>query len=458
MLQGEMWIKRLGVEAAVELETSLALWQAFVHQVELRLSDGQVLNLEGLGRWFLNQREEFVALNAGLSYLVPPMMRLDIVPSSPTVLGLALEGLAPSLCYSTQVQEQATLRWLRAIPTLTISLLEAGHQVLWQGLGQWQIEGTTLSFTLDEELATRLNKPFEVFRIEPLRDLSPYQGLEHREVDIATIKAPQVLRLDIQQAPNKELDQPSVEGEVPIPLPSVEVEVQGDEPINVAEDQPIVVQDKALVQNSKDGRTAVLIILIIVATIAVALSMLWCARDRQVDTPRVVGGHTAVAHEKPSVDKQTTIPIDTQRRADTITEPKSTNERRREDSTHKASCVESNPRATPAKAREDKEEVQGTRHKPKATTGVATKSREDKRELAESIELQADQSLALIAERKYGHRAFWVYIYEENRERIPDPHHIAIGTRLHLPPASKYGIDARNTKSLRQALLLSRSL
>lgn len=81
-----------------------------------------------------------------------------------------------------------------------------------------------------------------------------------------------------------------------------------------------------------------------------------------------------------------------------------------------------------------------------------------RRHQAEDIVLASGESLAGIAERKYGHRAFWVYIYEENRERIPNPHNVAVGTALHLPSASKYGIDPNNTKSLNQALLLSKSL
>ena len=78
--------------------------------------------------------------------------------------------------------------------------------------------------------------------------------------------------------------------------------------------------------------------------------------------------------------------------------------------------------------------------------------------IPEEIEIGADQSLAAIAKRKYGHRAFWVYIYEENRERIHNPHNIPIGTRLSLPPAKKYNIDPNNTKSVEQALILSKSI
>lgn len=76
----------------------------------------------------------------------------------------------------------------------------------------------------------------------------------------------------------------------------------------------------------------------------------------------------------------------------------------------------------------------------------------------EKITIQEGDKLADIAQRKYGHRAFWVYIYEENRELLPDPHHPTVGQKLTLPASKKYGIDPSNTKSVSRALVLQKSL
>ena len=61
------------------------------------------------------------------------------------------------------------------------------------------------------------------------------------------------------------------------------------------------------------------------------------------------------------------------------------------------------------------------------------------------------QFLTKIAAKHYGNADFWVYIYEENRSIIKNPNAIAPGTKVVIPPASKYGIDKNNPESLRAA-------
>lgn len=58
----------------------------------------------------------------------------------------------------------------------------------------------------------------------------------------------------------------------------------------------------------------------------------------------------------------------------------------------------------------------------------------------------------------YGHKAFWVYIYEENKSLIKDPNNVPIGTELIIPPASKYGIDANNPESVNKAKRMEEEL
>ena len=61
------------------------------------------------------------------------------------------------------------------------------------------------------------------------------------------------------------------------------------------------------------------------------------------------------------------------------------------------------------------------------------------------------QFLTKIAAKHYGNADFWVYIYVENRSIIKNPNTIAPGTKVVIPPASKYGIDKNNPESLRAA-------
>ncbi|MCL1938674.1 MAG: HU family DNA-binding protein [Candidatus Azobacteroides sp.] len=63
----------------------------------------------------------------------------------------------------------------------------------------------------------------------------------------------------------------------------------------------------------------------------------------------------------------------------------------------------------------------------------------------------AGERLTLIALKEYGHKSFWVYIYQENRDRIKNPDNVPVGTELIIPPASKYGIDKNSKESIQKA-------
>ena len=63
--------------------------------------------------------------------------------------------------------------------------------------------------------------------------------------------------------------------------------------------------------------------------------------------------------------------------------------------------------------------------------------------------------LTTLARNYFGHKAFWVYIYEENKDVIKNPNQVPIGTRLTIPSASKYDIDANNRTSVEKAKALA---
>lgn len=65
--------------------------------------------------------------------------------------------------------------------------------------------------------------------------------------------------------------------------------------------------------------------------------------------------------------------------------------------------------------------------------------------------ISAGHFLATMARKHYGSYVFWVYIYEENKDKISDPDNVATGTVLVIPDASKYGIDAGSAESVKKA-------
>lgn len=56
-----------------------------------------------------------------------------------------------------------------------------------------------------------------------------------------------------------------------------------------------------------------------------------------------------------------------------------------------------------------------------------------------------------MARKHYGSKVFWVYIYEENKSKIKNPNRVNVGTVVTIPPASKYGIDAKDPTSVAAA-------
>lgn len=63
--------------------------------------------------------------------------------------------------------------------------------------------------------------------------------------------------------------------------------------------------------------------------------------------------------------------------------------------------------------------------------------------------------LTRMAKKHYGSRDFWVYIYEENKDKLDNPNNITPGTIVVIPPVEKYGIDPNDPESVKQARIKS---
>ncbi len=59
--------------------------------------------------------------------------------------------------------------------------------------------------------------------------------------------------------------------------------------------------------------------------------------------------------------------------------------------------------------------------------------------------------LSNISRKFYGHYAFWVYIYLDNKDIITDPDNLPVGAELRIPAPEKYSIDKNNPESIKRA-------
>lgn len=75
----------------------------------------------------------------------------------------------------------------------------------------------------------------------------------------------------------------------------------------------------------------------------------------------------------------------------------------------------------------------------------------------DTIKIEYGDTMRKLGLKYYGNRSFWVYIYQENIDKIKDFNNVPIGTSLIIPAAEKYGIDANSEESLAKARELEES-
>lgn len=64
-------------------------------------------------------------------------------------------------------------------------------------------------------------------------------------------------------------------------------------------------------------------------------------------------------------------------------------------------------------------------------------------------------TLAKLSLKHYGNKAFWVYIYMENKDKITNPDKIPIGMEVSIPNKENYNIDAENQQWINEAKILA---
>ena len=70
------------------------------------------------------------------------------------------------------------------------------------------------------------------------------------------------------------------------------------------------------------------------------------------------------------------------------------------------------------------------------------------------VTIKAGDRLASFAKQYFGHKFFWVYIYDFNKDIIEDPNNIPIGTELRIPDPGLYEIDSTDRSSIDKAAAL----
>jgi nucleoid DNA-binding protein/nucleoid-associated protein YgaU len=74
--------------------------------------------------------------------------------------------------------------------------------------------------------------------------------------------------------------------------------------------------------------------------------------------------------------------------------------------------------------------------------------------ISATLVLKPGQRLTWISNEYYGHKAFWVYIYQANKDVIKNPNVIPVGATIRIPKADPSIIDAKNPALIAKAIAL----
>lgn len=445
MLQEELWYIRLAEQATLQPDTSLLLWRALVQQVEQRLLSGLSLTFPEIGEWRLEEHREYVArTEEGKQWLIPPRLTLGVRPvEERSVTSISIDLLRDALSEATQVSVGQVATWLCAIPQLWRTLSEEGNQVVWTGLGSFTpiLEDRELvgyRFLAAESLCASLNKPFSMFVPVELAASTSTADLElHEQVQLAELAETKPITIffarqqpHIEELPtsaSEESDVVAATSEsvaisqvevVPTLAPPSSEETPVDESpsIDIPEEVPSPEVPSVEEQDTRPRPLVwVLVALGIVATTVLFVYLLSIQPALELKP------------KAPAVEKQVEHKV-----------------------THPA-YIEA-PQA-PVVA----DTLQPAEPSTAPTVGTSA-SASSSAEAIERVRLRPGDRLSRLALKKYGHKAFWIYIYEENRAQLKNPDNIPVGAVITLPAASKYQINASDTNSVNKALVLQRSL
>ena len=96
---------------------------------------------------------------------------------------------------------------------------------------------------------------------------------------------------------------------------------------------------------------------------------------------------------------------------------------------------------------EEPAKTEPAKAKPAKHASLPTEAYHNGYEILTVEEMHQDSRLAWMSKRYYGEKKFWVYIYDANKEEIPNPCRIAVGTPIRVPKLTKAQMDTTLTET-----------
>ncbi|MGM9832432.1 MAG: hypothetical protein ACI31A_01925 [Candidatus Limisoma sp.] len=360
--------------------------------------------------------------------------------------------LVAMLANSTGTTEALCDSFLRELLALGVEKLTSGDDFAIKGLGTFRQVDGDVTFEIDINFADELNSAFDCFEPieldddfdeelfdeaeqepEPALPDEPVQptAVEEQEGELPPLPAdesetaePEEPQADELQSEEPETDEPEV---LPPPIPE-EDRLQPSEPPVVEPEEPTIAESTPVISDvpeddaygydddtkSSKPRWRLFVYGIVCGIVVAAIAFFALSYFGVLTT----GQEQNVADEMPAA----TVADDTVV-VDTIYPIKP----------HVVDTVSAEEVAA--------EKIDESEKEPEAKSEIKPIT----------CKVKASTTLCDLARQYYGDYHFWIYIYQENREKIKDPNNLQSGIVLVIPPAEKYGIDSSNQASIEKA-------
>lgn len=345
---------------------------------------------------------------------------------------LVLQDIVKALSHETDTSEALCQSFVKELFAIVAEQLMDGESVTLKGVGRFDVDGGEVRFVADPDTAAAINSAFDCFEAieladdfdgdepvaedvtpdaseeeaattadetagtEDVADESPADGVEPEE------KESQTDELEEREADSEE-NKEECTAETDADDETVTEETAEEETEETAEEAEETVEEEYddEPQPKRGGCRFAWGFLAGFVTAAVVAAVAWFCLFGVVKTPS----------SQPAVIA---------------------------DDTAKVAAADSDSTAAVEKPQEQSEEK------------TAEPEKESKK-AEQTFKVTNTAYLSNISRKFYGHYAFWVYIYLDNKDIITDPDNLPVGAELRIPAPEKYGIDKNNPESIKRA-------
>ena len=345
---------------------------------------------------------------------------------------LVLQDIVKALSHETDTSEALCQSFVKELFAIVAERLMDGESVTLKGVGRFDVNGGEVRFVADPDTAAAINSAFDCFEAIELAD--DFDGDEPVAEDVTSDAAEEEAATTVDETAGTE-------------------DVADESPADGAEPEEKESQTDGLEESEADSE-----------------------EEKEEDTAETDADDETVAEETAEEETE-----------ETAEEAEETVEEEYDDEPQpkRGGCrfawgflagfvtaavvaavawfclfgVVKKPLSQPAVIADDTAKVAAVDSDSTAAVEKPQEQSEEKTAEPEKESKKAEQTfkvtntayLSNISRKFYGHYAFWVYIYLDNKDIITDPDNLPVGAELRIPAPEKYGIDKNNPESIRRA-------